>query len=76
MIHLDHYQILFHQNSIILLVLSGPNLAKEIADEKIAGTVIASPDESLINIVKSVCHLKLLKYIQVKICKELKWLAL
>ena len=35
-------------------VLSGPNLAKEIADEKIAGTVIASPDESLINIVKSV----------------------
>ena len=35
-------------------VLSGPNLAKEIADEKIAGTVIASPDESLIYIVKSV----------------------
>ena len=35
-------------------VLSGPNLAKEIADEKIAGTVIASPDESLIDIVKSV----------------------
>ncbi len=35
-------------------VLSGPNLAKEIADEKIAGTVIASPDENLINIVKSV----------------------
>jgi glycerol-3-phosphate dehydrogenase (NAD(P)+) len=35
-------------------VLSGPNLAKEIADEKIAGTVIASSDESLINIVKSV----------------------
>ena len=35
-------------------VLSGPNLAKEIADEKIAGTVIASPDESLRNIVKSV----------------------
>ena len=35
-------------------VLSGPNLAKEIADEKIAGTVIASPDESLINLVKSV----------------------
>ena len=35
-------------------VLSGPNLAKEIADEKIAGTVIASPNESLINIVKSV----------------------
>lgn len=35
-------------------VLSGPNLAKEIADEKIAGTVIASPNENLINIVKSV----------------------
>ena len=35
-------------------VLSGPNLAKEIADEKIAGTVIASPDENLVNIVKSV----------------------
>ena len=39
-------------------VLSGPNLAKEIADEKIAGTVIASPDESLINIVKSVLSSK------------------
>ena len=35
-------------------VLSGPNLAKEIADEKIAGTVIASPNENLINVVKSV----------------------
>ena len=35
-------------------VLSGPNLAKEIADEKIAGTVIASPNENLIGIVKSV----------------------
>ena len=35
-------------------VLSGPNLAKEIADEKIAGTVIASSDENLVNIVKSV----------------------
>ena len=35
-------------------VLSGPNLAKEIADEKIAGTVIASPNENLIDIVKSV----------------------
>ena len=35
-------------------VLSGPNLAKEIADEKIAGTVIASPNDNLINIVKSV----------------------
>jgi len=35
-------------------VLSGPNLAKEIADKKIAGTVIASSDENLVNIVKSV----------------------
>ena len=35
-------------------VLSGPNLAKEIADEKIAGTVIASSNENLIDIVKSV----------------------
>ena len=35
-------------------VLSSPNLAKEIADEKIAGTVIASPNENLIDIVKSV----------------------
>ena len=42
-------------------VLSGPNLAKEIADEKIAGTVIASPDESLINIVKSVLSSKTFK---------------
>ena len=42
-------------------VLSGPNLAKEIADEKIAGTVIASPDELLINIVKSVLSSKTFK---------------
>ena len=35
-------------------VLSGPNLAKEIADNKIAGSVIASSDKNLINIVKSV----------------------
>ena len=42
-------------------VLSGPNLAKEIADEKIAGTVIASSDESLINIVKSVLSSKTFK---------------
>ena len=35
-------------------VLSGPNLAKEIADDKIAGTVIASSDENLVHIVKSV----------------------
>ena len=35
-------------------VLSGPNLAKEIADNKIAGTVIASENEELIFSVKSV----------------------
>ena len=35
-------------------VLSGPNLAKEIADKKVAGSVIASPDNELINSVKSV----------------------
>ena len=35
-------------------VLSGPNLAKEIADKKIAGTVIASIDEYLIESVKAV----------------------
>ena len=35
-------------------VLSGPNLAKEIADMKVAGSVIASSDNELINSVKSV----------------------
>ena len=35
-------------------VLSGPNLAKEIADKKVAGSVIASSDNELINSVKSV----------------------
>ena len=35
-------------------VLSGPNLAKEIADKKIAGTVIASIDADLIDSVKAV----------------------
>jgi len=35
-------------------VLSGPNLAKEIADNKVAGTVIASDNEELISSVKSV----------------------
>ena len=33
-------------------VISGPNLAKEIAEEKVTGTVIASSDELLINDVK------------------------
>jgi len=35
-------------------VLSGPNLAKEIAENKVAGTVIASKNEELISSVKSV----------------------
>ncbi len=35
-------------------VLSGPNLAKEIADKKIAGTVIASCDDKLIDAVKAI----------------------
>ena len=35
-------------------VLSGPNLAKEIAENKLAGTVIASSDEDLLNLVKSI----------------------
>ena len=39
-------------------VLSGPNLAKEIADNKLAGTVIASSDEDLLIKVKSVLSSK------------------
>ena len=39
-------------------VLSGPNLAKEIAENKLAGTVIASPDENLLIAVKSVLSSK------------------
>ena len=35
-------------------VLSGPNLAKEIADNKVAGTVIASNDQQMITSVKEV----------------------
>ena len=35
-------------------VLSGPNLAREIADNKIAGTVVASSDKSLIDLTKQV----------------------
>jgi glycerol-3-phosphate dehydrogenase (NAD(P)+) len=34
-------------------VLSGPNLAREIADKKVAGTVIASSSEELITTVKN-----------------------
>ena len=39
-------------------VLSGPNLAKEIADKKIAGTVIASSDDKLIATVKAILSSK------------------
>ena len=39
-------------------VLSGPNLAKEIAENKLAGTVIASSDEDLLNLVKSILSSK------------------
>jgi len=39
-------------------VLSGPNLAKEIAEHKIAGTVIASSDEDLLIAVKSILSSK------------------
>ena len=35
-------------------VLSGPNLAKEIADNKVAGSVIASSDSDLIDSVKTI----------------------
>lgn len=35
-------------------VLSGPNLAKEIAENKVAGTVIASQSERLLSSVKSI----------------------
>jgi len=35
-------------------VLSGPNLAKEIAENKVAGSVIASSDSNLIDSVKTV----------------------
>ena len=35
-------------------VLSGPNLAKEIAEEKVAGTVIASDNEGIAIEVKSI----------------------
>ncbi len=42
-------------------VLSGPNLAKEIAENKIAGTVIASKNDDLINIVKKILSSKTFK---------------
>ena len=35
-------------------MLSGPNLAREIADEKVAGTVIASKDEELCNLCREI----------------------
>tara|TARA_B100000965_G_scaffold172878_1_gene144424 strand:- start:43 stop:1053 length:1011 start_codon:yes stop_codon:yes gene_type:complete len=42
-------------------VLSGPNLAKEIAENKIAGTVIASNNEDLIELVKNILSSKTFK---------------
>ncbi len=42
-------------------VLSGPNLAKEIADNKVAGTVIASDNEKLLDAVKSILSSKTFK---------------
>ena len=42
-------------------VLSGPNLAKEIAENKIAGTVIASDNEKLLDAVKSILSSKTFK---------------
>ena len=42
-------------------VLSGPNLAKEIADKKIAGTVIASSDDKLIATIKATLSSKQFK---------------
>ena len=42
-------------------VLSGPNLAKEIAENKVAGTVIASVNEELLDVVKSILSSKTFK---------------
>ena len=42
-------------------VLSGPNLAKEIAEEKVAGTVIASEDETINFEIKSMLSSKTFK---------------
>ncbi len=42
-------------------VLSGPNLAKEIAEEKVAGTVIASNNNDLIDSVKEILSSKTFK---------------
>jgi glycerol-3-phosphate dehydrogenase (NAD(P)+) len=48
------YQHLGHIINNKIGVLSGPNLAKEIADEKIAGTVIASKNEAINVDIKSI----------------------
>ena len=42
-------------------VLSGPNLAKEIAENKVAGSVIASDNEELLDVVKSILSSKTFK---------------
>ncbi len=44
----------FNNSTIKLGVLSGPNLAREIADEKVAGTVIASKDEEMCNLCREI----------------------
>ena len=52
-------------------VLSGPNLAREIAENKVAGTVIASTSDVLITCVKMHFHRILLKFTHLMIFKEL-----
>jgi glycerol-3-phosphate dehydrogenase (NAD(P)+) len=42
--------------NVRLGVMSGPNLAKEIADRQLAGTVIASEDIELVEIVQKALH--------------------
>lgn len=44
----------FNNPNIKVGVLSGPNLAREIADEKVAGTVIASKHSELCNIGREI----------------------
>ena len=56
--HSEHYQMSCLKNLIIELVYCGPNLAKEIADKKIAGTVIASTHDEVIDNVKSILSSK------------------
>ena len=55
------HQHLGHIIGDIVGALSGPNLAKEIAEEKVAGTVIASGDESINIEIKSMLSSKTFK---------------